>query len=333
MGENSAIEWTTHTFNPWEGCQRVSPGCMHCYAETRNHRWAGDDSSKILWGPKAPRRRTVPSNWFKPLKWNREAAAAGRRDRVFCASLADVFEDREELVPWRLELLDLIRKTPSLDWLLLTKRPENVRPMLTAAAEGLRRKLITETPSPQTPELFALHNWLALWLGVSPPANVWLGTTAEDQQRANERLPVLLEVAAVVHFVSLEPLLERVSLREAMALSLPGRHRHTRHTLDWAIIGGESGPGARPFETDWARGLLEDCEALLIAPFVKQLGAKPQGGWAEFPDEQQAAYDARGMQCFDFEIYPLELKDKAGGEITEWPEDLRVRRFPGGFPS
>lgn len=323
MGENSAIEWTTHTFNPWEGCQRVSPGCMHCYAETRNHRWAGDDSSKILWGPKAPRRRTVPSNWFKPLKWNREAAAAGRRDRVFCASLADVFEDREELVPWRLELLDLIRKTPSLDWLLLTKRPENVRPMLTAAAEGLRTKLITEAPSPASVALFELHNWLALWLTGTPPANVWLGTTAEDQERADWRIPVLLDVAAVVHFVSAEPLLERVdlvkafgsrgALRQALGRDLASLHHHT---LDWLIIGGESGSGARPFFVEWARSLLDDCERLMVAPFVKQLGARPMHqpplcrGWVQ-----------------------LDLSDKAGGEITEWPEDLRVRRFPGGFPS
>jgi protein gp37 len=129
MAENSNIEWTHHTFNPWIGCTKVSDGCKNCYAENLMDKRYG----RVKWGPQGTRVRTSEANWKKPLKWNREAEAKGERHRVFCASLADVFEDKPdqpEMEQWRLELLELIIKTPYLDWLLLTKRPENVRGMV-----------------------------------------------------------------------------------------------------------------------------------------------------------------------------------------------------------
>lgn len=309
MGENSNIQWTTHTFNPWEGCQRVSPGCQHCYAEARNHRFAGADSSKVLWGAKAPRRRTSPANWRKPLAWNRAAQAAGERHRVFCASLADVFEDRPELAPWRLELLELIRTTPSLDWLLLTKRPESIQALLREA----RRTFSTATP---------LHTWLTSWLDHGqPPANVWLGTTVEDQERADERIPALLYAPAAVRFLSCEPLLERVDLSKW--LNVWGVSDATGKTecsaIDWVIIGGESGHGARPFDTAWARDLVRQCRSAGVAPFVKQLGARPEDG-GETLDAAWRRYESgKG---------PMRLVDPAGGDMAEWPADLRVREFP-----
>lgn len=170
MGANSKIEWTIHTFNPWWGCTKVSEACKNCYAEA----WAkrvGQD----VWGPKPQRRVMSDNHWKQPIKWNRDAEGLPERPRVFCASMADVFEDREELINHRERLFDLIELTPNLDWLLLTKRPQNVK--------GLSR-------------------WQDDW-----PENVWLGTTVELQKRAEELLPVLAEIPAKVRFISAEPLL------------------------------------------------------------------------------------------------------------------------------
>jgi protein gp37 len=178
--QNSKIEWTDHTFNPWWGCQRVSPGCEHCYAETLARRY-----NFKVWGPaKTTSRRMMSNNyWKQPLKWNKAAKAAGVRPRVFCASMADVFEDHPELHEPRIRLFDLMDECQHLDWLLLTKRPENVRDMLLAAAR---------------PPGF--------------PRRVWIGTSVEDQRRADERIPHLLNIPARVRFLSCEPLLGPVDL-------------------------------------------------------------------------------------------------------------------------
>ena len=171
MGENSKIEWTDHTFNPWTGCTKVSPGCDHCYAEA----WA-KRSGLVQWGNN-PRRRTTENNWKEPVKWNAETGAFnreyGHRPRVFCASLADVFDNQ---VPstWRKDLFALIRECGRLDWLLLTKRPQNISKML---------------PS----------DW-----GAGYP-NVWLGMTAEDQTYFDQRWKHLQEIPAVIKFISYEP--------------------------------------------------------------------------------------------------------------------------------
>ncbi|MDX2014159.1 MAG: DUF5131 family protein [Myxococcaceae bacterium] len=354
MGENSSIQWTTHTFSPWVGCQRVSPGCEHCYAESYDRRVGGVPKKQradpavpeTRWGPKGRRTRTSVSNWNQPEKWNEAARRAedsalgnGRpapeRPRVFCASLADVFEDRPELAPWRLELLEMIRTTPHLDWLLLTKRPEQIRPALQAARDSFR----TSTP---------LDTWLCSWLDHHrPPANVWLGTTVEDQQRADERIPALLDVPARVRFLSCEPLLERVDLdrhgllwrdcsrcKGSMSLPVTGGGRACpdclehqgveRAGIDWVIIGGESGGGARPFALEWARDLVRQCKDSGTAVFVKQLGAVPvdiTGTTGRFRTHE----GRRQMQVVATRI---RLNDPAGGDMAEWPEDLRVREFP-----
>jgi protein gp37 len=310
MGENSGIQWTTHTFNPWVGCQRVSPGCEHCYAEAYDKRVGGaklpNGTKALRWGPTAPRVRTSPANWRKPIAWNKAAAEAGRRDRVFCASLADVFEDRPELASWRLELLELIRTTPDLDWLLLTKRPANVLPSLRAA----RYSIPSSTP---------LDTWLVNWMDFGhPPANVWLGTTVEDQRRADERIPALVEVPAVVRFLSCEPLLERVDLHRWLDEDATG----FVGLIGWVIIGGESGPGARPFAIEWARAIIRQCRdggRAEAAPFVKQLGARPV-----------APVNEGGGVVLGSELVPARMKlaDPSGGDPAEWPEDLRVREFP-----
>lgn len=183
MGENTKIEWATHTFNPWWGCVKVSEACKHCYAEA----WAKRVGQPV-WGPKSDRRFFSEQHWKSPLTWNRKAEGANVRPRVFCASMADVFEDRDELSPWRNKLWELIEETPHLDWLLLTKRPQNVK---------------------------RLSGWSKNW-----PANVWLGTTVELQKRADELLPYLASVPAKVRFISAEPLLGPLDLEPYLANSI-----------------------------------------------------------------------------------------------------------------
>jgi protein gp37 len=222
MGTETAIEWTDHTFNPWIGCTNVSPACDNCYAEklVTRYGWA-------KWGAGEPRKRTSATNWHKPMQWNRAAAKAGTRRRVFCASLADVF-DAEVPDRWRLDLMQLIHATPSLDWQLLTKRPQVAKK----------------------------------WFDVQAmPSNIWMGTTVEDQKMADLRIPILLSIPAKVRFLSCEPLLEKVRLKDEWLMH-----------LDWIICGGESGPGARSMNPSWARSLRDDCVRSGTYFFFKQWG-------------------------------------------------------------
>lgn len=285
MGKDSTIEWCHHTFNPWWGCARVSPGCERCYAETFSKR-----VGHKLWGVQAERRFFGDKHWAEPLKWNAAAVKAGERHRVFCASMADVFEDRRDLVAERLRLCRLIEATPGLDWLLLTKRIENAASMLVAM------------------------------FPTGVPRNVWAGTTVEDQRRADERLPILIALHDVVAitFVSAEPLLGPVKL-DLLRLDVgnPARcrcghgHGFTRcpntgaiskrchyegctcdgfsrqsgswSGVDWIIAGGESGHGARPMHPDWARSLRDQCSAAGVPFLFKQWGE-----WSEIPYDHES---------------------------------------------
>jgi protein gp37 len=174
MGETTGIAWTDHTFNPWQGCVRVSPGCENCYAESNDARWFPGDEH---WGVGAARRFFGDKHWNDPRRWNHRAKLAGVRRRVFCASMADVFEDRPALDAQRARLWTLIDETPGLDWLLLTKRPENI--------ERMRPKAL-------------------------PGANIWLGVTGENDKYARERADDLREIPAAVRFISYEPALAPV---------------------------------------------------------------------------------------------------------------------------
>lgn len=273
MGENSNIEWTDHTFNPWIGCTKVSAACDHCYAEAWDAR--GLQQRETRWGPHADRTRTSAANWRKPLAWNKAAAASGTRARVFCASLADVFDNHASILPaWRSDLFSLISQTPHLDWLLLTKRPQNIARMM---------------PN----YLHTKREW----------SNVWLGTTAENQTEADRRIPHLLAVPAAVRFLSMEPLFGPVDLSHWMGvnhsrdnnLSDPEtraainkmillareqfRAEHGNHGISWVIVGGESGPHARPMHPDWARSLRDQCAAAGVPFLFKQ--------WGEWTDAKQ----------------------------------------------
>jgi protein gp37 len=181
MGDLTGIGWTDHTHNPWWGCSRVSPACRSCYADTLAQRWGMAD----LWHRRGPRRMLSDATWARPLRWNRDAAAAGRPARVFCASMADVFEDHPDVVGARARLWDLIEVTPWLRWQLLTKRPENVAAMVP-------------------------------WGGDWPPS-VWIGTSVENQRYADERIPELVRLPAAVRFLSCEPLLGPVDLGRWLA--------------------------------------------------------------------------------------------------------------------
>lgn len=294
MAENSNISWTHHTFNPWRGCVKVSAGCKHCYAEQLVTKRQG----LPLWGLTAERRVAAESTWKEPVRWNRKAQEAGVRHRVFCASLADVFEDRPDLVAPRARLFRLIEATPHLDWLLLTKRPQDMARLAQEAG------------------------WPGRW-----PTNVWAGTTVEDQEQAEERVWRLLGVPARVRFLSCEPLLGPLDLAGVRLLgwrSINGgeeprgafaRWQETpmraklREGIDWVIVGGESGPSARIFDLAWARDLLSQCRGAGVPFFFKQAG--------------NLALDSDWSG-----LSPLALRDPKGGDLQELPEDLRIQEFP-----
>lgn len=241
--KNTTIEWANHTFNPWWGCTKVSEGCANCYAETWSKR-----TGKDLWGPGKARERKSRTYWNQPINWNLEAAAFEERPRVFCASMAD-WLDHEVPAHWRAGLLELIDKTPNLDWLLLTKRPEAWEARMAATAVHSA----------------AASRWRQ---GYAPP-NVWVGVSAENQERWNERLPMLYAIPARIRFVSAEPLLGPIEMG-------PWKP-------DWLIVGGESGPGARPtMHPDYVRHLRDQCEIRGTAFFFKQWG-----NWVEVPAVQQ----------------------------------------------
>ena len=289
MAETTGIAWTDSTFNPWIGCTKVGPGCDHCYAEAldKRHRWQG----ATHWGAGQPRMRTSVSNWRKPLAWNKAREKDGKPHRVFCASLADVF-DNEVLENWRVDLFTLIEETPNLDWLLLTKRIGNVARMLP-------------------------------WSACSEPwPNVWIGATIVNQEEADRDIPKLLAVPAAKRFLSMEPLLGPVNLshlnedketnevdclkpftweqeieqwrntedgweesfEDHYGVTLAGLSGPMHAGIDWVIVGGESGPNARPMHPDWARSLRDQCQAAGVPFLFKQWGEYVAGELAPHPD-------------------------------------------------
>lgn len=351
MGKDSKIEWTDHTFNPWRGCTKVSAGCAHCYAESFSRRNPGVLG---VWGDGGTRVIASESKWREPIAWNRaaheevykytlEERQAGRhlltRPRVFCASLADVFEDRQELIEPRRRLFRLIDSTPFLDWLLLTKRPENIsrlwpeNPNIDISEEGEPYHIHLEGRNCDATEGDCC--WGSGWLPNPYPIpsdsyrpNVWLGTSVENQEQADKRIPELLKIPAAVRFLSMEPLLGPVDLLQLSpgyglnvdALhgeSWSGSHQHTGGPrLDWVIVGGESGPGARPMHTDSARSLRDQCREAGVAFYMKQMGAS---SFVTLRDANNPAY--RGEMITRY-------SDRKGAAMDLWPKDLRIREMP-----
>lgn len=263
MSENTKIEWADHTFNPWIGCMKVGPGCDNCYAKAE---W-DDRRHRAMWGAGQARSRT--KTWGDPVKWDKKHAAFfaehGRRQRVFCASLADVFDNEVDPV-WRDDLFTLIANTPNLDWLLLTKRIGNAGTML------------PWLPGYTGPDGQRTSN---VW------RNVWLGATIVNQTEADRDIPKLLAVPAAKRFLSMEPLLGPVDLTniwtrktDPMVHSGAVSFAHRLNAiqgmdgckLDWVIVGGESGPSARPMHPDWARSLRDQCQSAGVPFLFKQWG-------------------------------------------------------------
>lgn len=259
MGSKTEIQWTDKTFNPWWGCIRVDKGCMNCYAERLDSRY---HKANPHWGPKSERLPMSDRYWKQPIEWNKEAEKLGTNYKVFCASMADVFEDHPQLPHYREKLWKLIKATPNLTWQLLTKRPDNIKSMLP-------------------------NDWNEGY------KNVWLGTSvAENDNRY--RIDQLLEIPATIHFLSIEPILSEVDLTGY-------------NGIDWVIVGGESGNATGKFryrlaEIAWFEKIVSHCKTNRISVFVKQLGCHlaKKGG----------------------------LQHPHGGDINEFPNNLKIREFP-----
>jgi protein gp37 len=299
MAEVTGIAWCDSTFNPWIGCTKVGPGCDHCYAEAldNRHRWGG----ATHWGPGKPRMRTSAANWRKPISWNRKAEASGKPWLVFCASLADVF-DNEVPREWRMDLFTMIEQTPHLTWLLLTKRIGNAHGMVP-------------------------FYWLMDGDGFRP--NVWIGATIVNQEEADRDVPKLLKVPAAKRFVSYEPALGPVDWTRFPGIDwiIVGGE-------------STQGAKAREFPVYLARNTLRAARRIGAAPFVKQLGSnvidRNDSGFEGNGDDYWPAGTADKVEhnpsgyLEEWQGAPVRvhLVDRAGANPAEWPEDLRVQEFP-----
>lgn len=339
MAENTKIEWCDVSKSPWEGCTKVSPGCLNCYAEARDRRHLHEKASH--WGKGAPRwksktfaaemrklNRTVENERLNEMELGPSMHGRMARPKVF-PSLCDWLDD-EVPIEWLAEFLQVIHDTPNLDWLLLTKRPENFLGRMCEAMVHVDRNWMEGKCARSS-----LGEWIGGWIeGTAPqrglatiPFNVRIGTSVEDQPRADERIPELLKIPAPVRFLSLEPLLGPVDLESIIQTVSPGyfgdclqwHHRGAfQHeegieypTIHWLIIGGESGPKARPCNVEWIFSLVKQGRDAGVPVFVKQLGK-----------------DAFWTDDYTGDDLDFHFTDPKGGDPSEWPWDLRVREFP-----
>lgn len=322
MATNSAIEWTDMTWNPTIGCSIVSPGCTNCYAMKMAARLArmGQDNYRGLTeaskgGPvwSGVVRALQGETLTAPLRWKKPR-------RVFVNSMSDLFH--ESLSDAAIDsVFAVMALCPQHTFQVLTKRPERMRNYL-MLRNGMGKAVLCRAINNIPAQLGDRHGALEM-----PLPNVWLGVSVEDQARANERIPLLLQTPAAKRFISAEPLLGPIDLdkhlwRPASPDEMPGYALNDAPSadyvallkpgLDWIIVGGESGPGARRFDIEWARSIVDQCRAAGVACFVKQLGANPTvirpGSVNELQD--------------------VGLSDRKGGDPDQWPEDLRVREFP-----
>ena len=264
MSETTAISWTDATFNSWWGCTKVSPACDHCYAERDAKRFA---AGRVLWGAGSERRifdvttDAGAKHWKAPLNWAKTMPAKlGRRPRVFCASMGD-WLDLDAPIGEFVRLLDTIRLTPELDWLLLSKRIGN-----------WQKRLITASHHACGEEQRELERWIDGWLEGRAPTNVWIGATVIDQAEADRDIPKLLGVPARVRFLSIEPMLGPITLDQRLVAPIKEGSQRGLRFIDWVIAGGESGPHARPAHPDWFRSLRDQCAEAGVPFHFKQWG-------------------------------------------------------------
>jgi protein gp37 len=334
VSAKTSIEWTDRTWNPVRGCTRVSEGCRNCYAErmaSRGFSWAKGFAEATPGGPRwTGKVELIPSALAEPIRWRKP-------QRIFVNSMSDLFH--ESLPDGDIaRIWGVMGEANVLDrghtFQILTKRPARMLDYITKQQAAWKR-LRLEGPLP----------------------NVWLGVSVEDQATADERIPLLLQTPAAVRFVSYEPALAPVDLR-AWTLAEHGRRAIGAGAgLSWVIVGGESGPGARRFSVSWARSVARVCHAAGISVFVKQLGAnvidRNDAGfeaenetWAEGPDADKPTNPSAwptpdggvedNIDGFrdDYQGAPVRvrLRDRKGGDMAEWPSDLKIREFPKVHP-
>ena len=326
----TSIEWTDATWNPVRGCGRVSRGCEHCYAEGVARRFAGagqpyeglvrldrEGKPKAQWNGTV---RFVPEHLADPMRWRKPR-------RVFVNSMSDLFHESlsfDQIAA----VFGVMAASPRHTFQVLTKRPERAREFFTWIASNDRCWRPDEVAQLAARAhvgdvvLHPIKGTLREWPWPLP--NVWLGVSVEDQATADERIPVLLTLPAAVRWVSYEPALGPVDFSRVKVPDAPSPpfHATALHAfrgfgacLDWIVVGGESGPGARPFDVAWARSTIEQCRAAGVPVFVKQLGACPVRTFGSL--------DAPGIYAPEH----VRLRHHKGGDMSEWPEDLRVREF------
>jgi protein gp37 len=311
MGDKTSIEWTEATWNPIRGCSRVSEGCRNCYAERTAVRQSGEGGAykglvrSTINGPRwTGEVRFVEEALDLPLRWK-----APRR--IFVNSMSDLFHENVS-VEWMNRIFAVMEASPRHTFQVLTKRARRM-------------------------EIYVRQRWLR-----TRPPNIQLGVSVEDQPAADERIPLLLQTPAAVRWVSYEPALAAVDFEPYLWRRLPldrvsGRAlndapsaEHGVRLLDWVVVGGESGPGARPFDLAWARSTIAQCRAAGVPVFVKQLGAFPvdcAGGGPFRPQitPHEHPPGTGGDEC------RVILRDRKGGDIEEWTvaiADLAVREYP-----
>lgn len=285
--ENSNIEWTDHTFNPWWGCVKVSPGCKHCYAETLDNRYHKENPH---WGPGSSRKGQTKKYWDQIFKWDDTAKKEGVIRKVFVASMADIFEDHPDVGLWRSLFLDMVSACTNLIFQLLTKRPENIMGMIP-------------------------FHWMEKW-----PDNVWIGTTVENQQQAEIRIPYLIRIPASVLFLSCEPMLSEIKL--------PVDWADGSGMVNWVICGGESGHGARPMNDRWAQSLRDQCKQANVAFFFKQWGEHiPISQVRYLPKETRETLKTNHGHPGDMPD-TFKLGKKANGSLLDGVEH---KNFPNGL--
>lgn len=294
--KNSLIQWTRHTYNPWLGCRKVAPECAKCYIVRQTPLRV----RHITHG--ATRHRCGESTRNQPFAWNRAAEEAHEKHFVFCLSLGDWLDD-EVPIEWLVDLLDVIRQCDSLIWQMLTKRPQNWYPRLLSATAWLA------SAERGNEDLF---NWIDDWLKGRVPENVWIGVSAGANQAA------ALDIPAVIHFLSCEPMLHALDTKHAA-------------NFNWIIFGGESEPGGepRPFDVIHLDDALHFCRRHNVPAFVKQMGGAPVFHQDFYRSDNGVVTAGWG----DHVTFPggctIRLHDRQhGGDATEWPARFQVRNFP-----
>jgi protein gp37 len=309
MSDTTKIQWADATFNPWIGCTKVSPGCKNCYAENTT---------------RAKRSRTSGATWKKPLKWNKTGICvlcgeeadnehrhgsvipAIRRRRVF-PSLCD-WLDPEVPIEDLADFASIVQATPNINWLLLTKRPENFEARMSLAWSYL----VSRHGGP------TVANWVRDWIDpgfkVPPPGNIWVGTSVENQEYADKRIPALLKIPAKIRFLSAEPLLGPIEFSDVSGRSdaIGQLGKQSLDGIHWVIVGGESGPGARPCNVAWIKSIVQQCKAAGVHCFVKQLGSHVVNTFVDTGEQTDRIW----------------LSHPKGGDPAEWPASTRVREFP-----